>query len=455
MSTQSVLLALALWLAQGIPGILPTASASPDTPLLAGLSASDVTPRPGVPLGGYGAKDRRLIPFDFKAKHRFATFFKPATGTHDPIRAKALVLKRGARQLLFLSLDLVGVTEDFRDEILPRIQPLGFEPDGVFFSATHTHSGPGTLSRTWLWEWLVMDLHQPKIRARFVDGIVATIEAALRAAEPAELFAYSFEAEGLQRNRRVAGGPVDRTANVLLVAPRGRPGWLGGLVNLAVHGTALHEDNLLFSADVPGGIERALEARLWEVGGAPGATAPTVLFINGAEGDVSPSHHGFAGIDQIGAEFAEQAFAALPSARLVDPHWRVRTETLSLGEATFHLRGCAPDKYRDRIARKLRIGLGPKLPSAARLSVLRLGDMTLLTWPGEPTTALGLALKEAASAPGTRQTWVLGLTDGHMGYFTTPEEFAAGGYEACSTMHGPQAGAKVLAAYRSLLAGGR
>ena len=35
---------------------------------------------------------------------------------------------------------------------------------------------------------------------------------------------------------------------------------LGGFVNFAIHGIALDSDNLLFSSDIPGGIERELES---------------------------------------------------------------------------------------------------------------------------------------------------------------------------------------------------
>ena len=70
----------------------------------------------------------------------------------------------------------------------------------------------------------------------------------------------------------------------------------------------------------------------------------------------------------------------------------------------------------------------------------------MLAWPGEPTTTLGFDLKRAAP-----NGWVLGLTNGYQGYFTSPGEFAEGHYEACSSLYGKQAGEQVVNAFFDLL----
>jgi hypothetical protein len=47
---------------------------------------------------------------------------------------------------------------------------------------------------------------------------------------------------------------------------------------------------------------------------------------------------------------------------------------------------------------------------------------------------------------------VLGLTNDHLAYFTTPEEFDEGGYEACGSIYGPHAGNKIVREHHLLLA---
>src|SRR5258708_2740563 len=67
------------------------ASGSPSRQLQAGLAEIDIPPPVGHRMAGY--YDERL-----------------ATGTHDPLKAKALVLRQGNEQLSLVFCDLVGVS---------------------------------------------------------------------------------------------------------------------------------------------------------------------------------------------------------------------------------------------------------------------------------------------------------------------------------------------------------
>ncbi len=417
-----------------------------DTMLNAGLAAVDITPPIGVPLGGFGSPGRRIFPFDVFNRYPYAHWLKPSEGALDPIRAKFMVLKRGSQRLLFASFDFVGVTAQFRKDLVERLARLGFQENEIFLSATHTHSGPGAIADSWFWELMAMDKFLPEIYGGILDASVAGAYDALRSAEPALLYAQSFEAKGLQANRRKHPGHFDPSANLLL-AKTLSGNWLGGIANMAVHGTALLDTNQRFSADVPGGIERALEERLAEGGTGK---RPVVLFVNGAEGDVKPSHGGLDGIRNVGAGFAEQAMTALGGARVLNPEWEVTSAEVKLGRPYIGLRACAaPVKW--LIWSGLHIHLGSIFPKRARIWSIRLGDMLLLTWPGEPTTSLGLGLKELGAAAGAAQTWVLGLTNDHLAYFVTPDEYKEGGLEPCTSMYGPKGGLRMLEGYRSLL----
>jgi hypothetical protein len=211
------------------------------------------------------------------------------------------------------------------------------------------------------------------------------------------------------------------------------------MVNFAVHGTALNARNLELSADLPGAIERELQGQL---------RAP-VLFINGAEGDVSPAEGGFQGIGKLSSSFAQQAMQAIAKAKPIRPSWSVRTSTLELGDPAVTIGACLPASWHRRIGNWIVLGLGDSVPHSITLSYLQLGDLRMLAWPGEPTTTLGFDLKRAA--PGA---WVLGLTNGYQGYFTSPGEFAEGRYEACSSLYGPQSGERVVRGFSELIQNG-
>ena len=74
------------------------ASAAPRpaaTPLLAGAAAVDVLVPAGTPLGGYGGFPRRALVPDFLGRLPYAFWFRPSIGSHDPLRARSLVLEAG------------------------------------------------------------------------------------------------------------------------------------------------------------------------------------------------------------------------------------------------------------------------------------------------------------------------------------------------------------------------
>jgi hypothetical protein len=397
--------------------------------LRVGAASVDLALPKGVPLAGYGSASRRTFPYVHG--YEYAKIFKPSSVARDAVRAKSLVLIRGDRKLLFISLDVAGVTSEMYEDLLTRLRPLGYRRDEVFAAATHTHSGPGTLSNRWLWQLLASDRFQDKIYVRILDRVVQSATQAEQSAKPAQLFALTFSAQGIQRNRRHRDGWFDPTANLLLArSPSGE--WVGALVNFAVHGTALNARNLELSADLPGAIERELERQLH---------AP-VLFVNGAEGDVSPAEGGPQGIEKLSRSFVQQTITSLPRAEAIQASWSVHSFTLEIGDPAVTLGACLPEAWHRRIGDWIVLGLGDSVPHHIAISYLQLGNLRMFAWPGEPTTTLGFDLKRAA--PGA---WVLGLTNGYQGYFTSPGEFAEGRYEACSSLYGAHAGERIVKAF--------
>lgn len=404
-----------------------------------GSGSTDMTPPIGVPLAGYGGIKRRL-PYDIWGRHKWATFLKPSTGVHDPIRSKAFLIHKDDRALLFVSLDTIGVDFPLYSRIRNYAKELGI--DDVFVSATHTHSGPGTLSQSWVFQIMATDRFQAEIYRFTLDRIKESIHLAYRDLKPAKLFRTTFKVDGVQRNRRQRNGHFDPDAH-LLYAQDENGKILGGLVNFAVHPIALGQSSFIFSADLAGGIENALRSAF--------NTESEFLFINGAEGDVSTRAGGFDGIKIHSEAFAQSAKTALHTSVPVDPNWRTRSMNLTLPKGKLALWAC-DEKVLKKIFGKLRLGLGKKgMPRAAEVKQLVLDDILMVTWPGEATTDVGFASKALGAAAGFKETWNLGLTNGYNGYIVTEEEFRAGGYEVCVAYHGPKIGAVLLEAHRKLI----
>jgi hypothetical protein len=135
----------------------------------------------------------------------------------------------------------------------------------------------------------------------------------------------------------------------------------------------------------------------------------------------------------------------LPQAKPVQASWSVQSSTLELGDPAVTIGACMSQAWHRRIGDWIVLGLGESVPSKITLSTIRIGELRMFAWPGEPTTTLGFDLKRAA--PGA---WVLGLTNGYQGYFTSPGEFAEGRYEACSSLYGARSGERIVQAFSKL-----
>ncbi|MGR9072106.1 MAG: neutral/alkaline non-lysosomal ceramidase N-terminal domain-containing protein, partial [Gammaproteobacteria bacterium] len=261
-----------------------------------------------------------------------------------------------------------------------------------------------------------------------------------------------FDVQRLQKNRN-RGNPRDyviKTANLLLAKDAGTGGWLGGLVNFAVHGVAVRRRDTGFSADIPGSIERNLERMLMQENKGQ-EERPTMLFINGAVGDVTTRTKGRKELEKIGGSFADQTRSHLKSLRPVSPNWKTKSATFDIGEAGLHLKTCAESPFLKKLMpESATLPLSPWFPKRTKVWMIELGDIAMMTWPGEPTTSLGRKDVEITRPLAFRQTWILGLTNDYLAYFTTPEEFKTGSYEACFSLYGPGLGNSIVERHKSL-----
>lgn len=426
-------------------------------------------------------------------------------GVHDPLTARALVLRpRGQPPVALVRVDAIGMTAEIHEAVAAEVAALGFRSEGVVLSATHTHSGVACFMRSGLARLAAMDNFRPEIEAAIVKACVDAIRRAHADAVPAALRLARAKDRGpdgdtvIASNRRARRLPpgtiphdaIDDEIGLLQVVRRDDGATVALVVNYAVHPTVFGARNLEFSADLAGGIERGFSDRL---DGAP------VLFINGAEGDVRPRRitipHGWERCLEAGGVMADMALPALEGAPL---HDRIRLSAAigwkELGSPR-SLVALGRDRFLDgeggvvgaltfpitqaitlpvnlllwalgftnvRISLTWNGGLaaivhlGPLIErTQARVGSLRLQtgdeDVALIGIPGEATHDLGLALRAEATRRGANRTFLLGLTQDHIGYIASRREYRRGGYEAQSTLFGEETAAEVSEAARALL----
>lgn len=428
--------------------------------LQVGIADIDTQPEIGVPLAGYGSKSRRLKGFiDWKNKHKNSTFFKPSEGVHTPIRSKVMVLRKGGKHVVFISLDVIGVEYRFLKDVAKKFTKYAIDEEDFFISGTHTHSGPGTLSKRIPLELVAVDLFKKKNYKRMLNKVVESVELAISRLEPADLFSSRVEINGVQRNkfRRKEEEYYNKEAKFLVARSKQSGTWLGGLVNFAVHGGGLPHDLMLFSSDFPGQIEINLEKILAAKNGTH-LYKPVFLFMNGAEGDVGVKNDPIDGesienIEKLGRLFGEQAASALDESALkpVTPEISIKRKHVRLGlTAGSSIKWCVGGMFK-RLPATWRIPYFALYPTRAYISQVKIGDIVMMTWPGEASSRLGWDLQDLALKKGAGDAWVLGLTNDYMTYFTTKSEFYEGAYDSCSSLFTYKGGERIVKAHKEML----
>jgi len=417
-----------------------------------GFSVIDLNPEIGIPLAGYGNPLRRLKPVDIGNKYENCFFFRPSEGFHTPIRAKTMVIASDKQKLIFISLDVIGVEFTFVRQLCCLLSKYGVKEENIIVSATHTHSGPGTLSQRIPLQLVAVDLFMKKNYDDVLTKVAECVVTALDNLEPATLFSASFNTVGLQRNkfRKLDQQWYNPTANLLLALSMSKDQWIGGIVNYSIHGGGMPVGTMLYSSDFPGQIEIQLENKILNINN--GEVRPVILFVNGAEGDVATPERGIEYIEDLGQKFILQADSALNNLIQVNRGIDIISAKLWLGIPALPLKFSSGDNsVLKNSPFLLRLSLFPFMPQYSYITLIKIGSITIFTWPGELSTELGFQLCKVAKENGYLNPWIFGLTNDYVSYFTDKQEFHEGVYDSGSSIYNFRGGRRILRHYDKLL----
>jgi|GEM_PF-633716 len=421
----------------------------------AGAASVDVTPPVGVPLAGYGGGGRRRLLPDLDPGN-YHTFLTPSSGVHDPIYAKSLVLGNGTERFCLVTLDAIATEARIVEAAWRKAAAQGFSVplEKVLVCSSHTHCGPGALSKRFLWSILAADLYVDRVFEAFTDGIAQSMLQAEQALGPALVGTASTQVTTATQNRRHGDSPdldPDSIDPELIVIRIDRPGGapVATVWNFAIHGTIFGTHDLDFSADVMGSANLKLEAQLGGV----------ALFLNGAEGDIKPQGDW----DSTGQLLADAVLQARSSAQTQDQgvvQSAFSLVDLGAPRVTYipSVNGGLRNGWFGNTLRRL--GVLPRVTFVFprgwvarefRFQAVRVGTTALTSFPGEPIHELGLTIKRDGRALGFDHVIPACLANGHGSYFASETEFYYGGYESQATFFGPQTDRKVLDAARDRL----
>ena len=249
----------------------------------AGVARVDITPAPGVPMGGH-SKAGRI-----------------ARGYWTRLFARAFVLEDAAGNTVALvSCDLwsvpAGLVDRVAEILLTRAETHHIDRDQLVLAATHTHHSPGNFSTSAFYNvWASASMgFDARLFEFLAQPIAQAIVNAAAARRPATVSHVASPLNGVTRNRSLAAfllnaeraevdEGVDPRATALWIREAAAPGRvLGVAAFVAMHPTLLGRATPVYSADIFGVAANYAERTLH--GQSPEAV---VGLFNGAEGDVS------------------------------------------------------------------------------------------------------------------------------------------------------------------------
>ena len=237
--------------------------------LRAGAHKVDITPPPGELMWGY--EDR----------------LKPATGMLDPLYARVLVLESGGKRLALVTLDLGRC---FGAASLNQLRESVKRSSGIsclLVTASHTHSAPVVQDEYKngppVWERAALD----NIGRAIQETATGMVDARIGTGTGVAYIGHNrlrVNADGsvswFERNvTRIPTAPVDPTVSVIRVDKMDGSA-IATLTQYACHPVVFGSDNLQYSADFPGVMNRMVEEKI-------GGRAVS-FFLQGAPGDINP-----------------------------------------------------------------------------------------------------------------------------------------------------------------------
>lgn len=382
---------------------------------------------------------------------------REAARIQDHLHASALVLADGDATVALVSCDVIGVDQRSTDRIRSLVSDtVDIPPGHVLVTATHTHTGPQTVS-----------IFREQDEA-YVDSFEKQVASAIRLAHddlsPATLAVAQGEEPSLAHNRRlltdddevvlptqdvessrISGpeGPTDPTVSALLVESDDAVSSV--LVNYTTHTDLVTGYDV--SADFPGYLADALRGVYGDdlvVPYLPGA-AGNVSAFDPSKSYESRSHY----IDPDGLQRARRAGRLLAGSTLrtvanarsgatddVAVAGARRTVSLETRRPSEQRIADAKDVVADDAAQLRKQVLARNLVSFAsyqrenptvdvEVQAIQVGTATIVALPGEPFVEFGLRIRDALPGP----VFVAGYSNDLVGYVPTQRAFENGGYE--------------------------
>ena len=418
------------WLLVGVAIFAALAGNTLAAELSAGVAHVDITPplELNAPLGGYGERMNR-----------------PAEGVHDRIYAKALVISDGKQKFAIVTADIVGFPPPVKPVLIESLSAEGWRKEQLMLLASHSHTSieMNAINTMNTFQVPQLGIFNQRVYEFLMPRLAQVVRDAEKSLTPVKIGTDSMDLAGWNRNRR-GGTVVDPELTVTRIDKLdGKP--LAVLVNFTAHPTFMNGEDMLFSGDWPGHLQRTLESLIGE-----GVTA---MYYNGAEGDQAPQSRPDSGesrwerAERYGRDVGVMAYREWQKVKTKrDIPFAYHLEVVPLPDRTWHpdFKKTGGEEY--GLDEKLLTEMLPKLfPAEAELVSVRVGDLVVVGIPGEMAAELGLSIKsETKTLTGAKHPTIGGLADAWLSYILPEAEYSRGGYETSVSFYGPKLGEVVV-----------
>ena len=345
-------------------------------PITVGFAEADITPEIGkkpVYLAGFGQR-------------------RKATGVHDPLMARAVVLGHKDDTIAIVSVDVVGL-------FLPTVERIRAELPGfryVLVSATHNHEGPDTMG-LWGANPFASGV-DPDYLAKVEAGCVSAVKRAHAHRKPAVARIGSAKAPELIRDARLPEIKHDELVAISFRDPK-TDAPLGTLVQWNNHPETLSSSNTEVTADFVGYAVRRLRTSqkcpvVYLTGTVGGLMTTLRLKVTDAAGK-ELADGSFAKAERYGtllADVADKAIASSVPAEMAPFTVRTRAILLPVDNNLYRLAWTLGTLKRslyrwdgDPTPKEFVTTTDVAKPVAVKTEVgyLRLGDLEIAVIPGE------------------------------------------------------------------------
>jgi hypothetical protein len=405
--------------------------------LRAGIAKVDITPAESLYMGGYDESGRP----------------GPSDGVFGKIYIRALVFDDNINRLAFIEADMVSLPHKEYSIIRKLIsEKTGIQTENIILGCVHNHAAPVPSEKNAGSEWsknlnnnfikavkdAIADLEPVKTgggkgksaiamnrRKRMNDTIsFITFDennssqsyGRYKTNDPVQI----REMDGVYRLGANPEGPIDDEVGIIRIDKiSGVPKAV--FINYACHGTSLGARNNKISPEWNGHMLEYIEKQI------PGVTG---IFAQGAAGDINPRFVG--GLDgykdnlentaRLGYEIGKEvvkAFGIIKTDIPLLPEIKIVQKDIEL-----------PKKYGE----VMKDFKNTTIP--VPVTAIRIDEFTWVTFPGEMFHEIGKAVKASTHAP---CPFLVGYSNGSVGYLPTQQSHSEGGYEPTSTRFDPVA----------------